>query len=258
MYWFKKMIDVVREKGIINGMSGSGEPDFQRPVETSGFWKYVEAAEVFVFTPKNKSPEFCDHEELYPEIDPPFEVMSIEMLGDRPITSIHEDDKKDGIFEASVYCILNFEIQDHGKLYYGQFLLTKTNNEWLVFSTNAMRQVVKTMLDRISVESDGLERIRAKVKIGTGKSKKHHRISKIIHIMPKSRRARIEDATVTREIDFSHRFVRRGHWRDLPGRLGKNRAGDYCVSGKTWVNDSKPIGPEDKPLIKKTRLVKNG
>jgi hypothetical protein len=54
-------------------------------------------------------------------------------------------------------------------------------------------------------------------------------------------------------IEWSHRWSVRGHWRTVPG-LGKNREGQYSVTGHTWVSEHEK-GPEDAPLITKTRLV---
>ena len=137
-----------------------------------------------------------------------------------------------------------------------KYFLIKKNDAWYVMSTNALRPLVKTMLDQISVGDDGLERVRSKIKIGSGKGKAFHKITQVIHIKPKKKREMPKFSYGERAIDFSIRFVRRGHWRDLDSGIGKNRAGDYCIDGRTWVNESKPIGPSDKPLIKKTRFVK--
>jgi hypothetical protein len=42
-----------------------------------------------------------------------------------------------------------------------------------------------------------------------------------------------------------------------PNRIGKNRAGEYCVAGYTYVEESVK-GDENLPLIKKTRVVHEG
>lgn len=59
----------------------------------------------------------------------------------------------------------------------------------------------------------------------------------------------------SKQLDFSHRFEVRGHWRKTTGVLGKNREGEYVVQGYTWVK-AHIKGPEDKPVIKKTRIIK--
>lgn len=57
----------------------------------------------------------------------------------------------------------------------------------------------------------------------------------------------------TRNIDWSHRWEVRGHWRKC-ATIGKDREGKYGVKGFTWVS-SHERGPEDAPLIKKTRII---
>lgn len=79
-------------------------------------------------------------------------------------------------------------------------------------------------------------------------------IRRIVRILPKHvRKAEVTPLTDHGIIDWSHRWEVRGHWRKVHG-LGKDRAGDYVVTGWTWVRDFVK-GPEDKPLIKKTRVV---
>ena len=107
-------------------------------------------------------------------------------------------------------------------------------------------------LERLNNEQTGIEQVRQKVRLGVGKNKRVHRINRVIHVAPK------KDAgysSLTREIDWSHRFAVRGHWRKLDG-VGKDRAGDYCVSGFTWVSEH-IRGPEHLPFIKKTRIVES-
>lgn len=109
---------------------------------------------------------------------------------------------------------------------------------------------IEYLLKRLNTEKCGTESVRHSVKIGTGKNKYHHRIRRIVYVTPKKNQSL---ATGTRDIDWTHRWFTRGHWRDVHG-LGKDREGNYCISGKTWVTEHEK-GPEDKPLIKKVRMV---
>jgi hypothetical protein len=67
---------------------------------------------------------------------------------------------------------------------------------------------------------------------------------------------------MSRNIDWSHKWTCSGHWRYFYNqehtvdfeKIGKNRDGDYCERGRTWVSDHVK-GPEDAPLIKKTRVI---
>ena len=53
---------------------------------------------------------------------------------------------------------------------------------------------------------------------------------------------------------FDHSFKVRGHWRKInPHTYGKNRQGEYIVTGMTWVKEH-TRGEGD--LIKKIRVVK--
>lgn len=54
-------------------------------------------------------------------------------------------------------------------------------------------------------------------------------------------------------VEYSHRFLVRGHWRKHEG-VGKNRAGERVVEGMTWVSECEK-GDKNLPLIKKVRVV---
>lgn len=63
------------------------------------------------------------------------------------------------------------------------------------------------------------------------------------------------------EVEMSHRFWKRGHWRDLPSadevvRLGKDPAGNRGVPGKTWVIPHL-VGPDDAPVKIQTHVYKD-
>jgi hypothetical protein len=88
-----------------------------------------------------------------------------------------------------------------------------------------------------------------------GKVKPHH-IRQIVRIVPKKMKARIAPVTPKGQIDWSHRWEVRGHWRKVDG-IGKDPEGMYIVEGWTWVNDFVK-GPEELPIVKKLRLVSGG
>jgi len=72
-----------------------------------------------------------------------------------------------------------------------------------------------------------------------------NKINKIIHVMPKKETRWIKG--LQNEIDWSHRWAVRGHWRKTKD-LGKDRHGEYKIRGFTWVKDHVK-GPEDKVLV---------
>ena len=85
---------------------------------------------------------------------------------------------------------------------------------------------------------------------------KPHTINRIIRIVPHECRQNKTLLPMTNNgiIDWSHRWECRGHWRKVD-TVGKDRSGDYNVSGFTWVREHIK-GPDNKPLIKKIRIVK--
>jgi hypothetical protein len=105
---------------------------------------------------------------------------------------------------------------------------------------------------RARTTSFGSERVNIQFKLGSGAKKQGHRIRQIVRVCAGSR-SKVAPLQGLHEIDWSHRWGVRGHWRKLNG-IGKNREGRYCINGFTWVTDHVK-GPEDKVFVKKTRLV---
>lgn len=88
-------------------------------------------------------------------------------------------------------------------------------------------------------------------KIGSKKKNKHE----IKDVFVLTRAASAKPTTYQgHKIDWSHRWEVRGHWRKVKG-LGKDREGVYGVRGFTWIK-AHVKGNADKPLVKKTRVVK--
>jgi len=115
-------------------------------------------------------------------------------------------------------------------------------------------RILKCIIGCINSYSNviGSEKVRQKFKIGSGKDKEFIKINQIVRIIPRREK---DNATpvMGREVDFSHRFEVRGHWRRVNG-VGKDRSGKYCVKGFTWVTPFVK-GPEERPLVKKARIL---
>lgn len=111
--------------------------------------------------------------------------------------------------------------------------------------------IVNHLMYRINYEVEGVEKVRKSIKIGKGKFKILRRVKRVIHISPKKACTEVEPVQSGRSIDWSHSWLVRGHWRKV-AEVGKNRNGDYCVSGKTFV-ESHAKGQGF--VHKKTRIV---
>jgi hypothetical protein len=115
--------------------------------------------------------------------------------------------------------------------------------------------IIQAFLQPFSMAySMGTQRANVHIKLRRNGKNEHHKIRHIVHIVAKTKGSR-EALESTMNIDWSHRWAVRGHWRELPeGKLGKDRSGEYVVRGFTWVEDHVK-GPEDKPYIEKTRVI---
>lgn len=273
-----EMIDQVKLQKVIFVLGGAPEgakSDRSEPVElidTKVFWDSVDKCHPFVFSPKNKEPEEIDmleikklHEdENYqpPRVDSPFRVWSAEIAGDKYITVPKVRDSEDKFFICSFMAV---ELNPSNLIYFvlaewSDVLIDEQGNEVRkdfkqVYVTGAMDDIANALLQRLYREKTGIEKTRRKVKIGEGKSKRHVTFNQVIHIMPKKDVSPEITSEDGKSIDWSHRWTVRGCWVNLgDGRIGKDREGNYCVDGKTWrVEHIK--GPEDAPLIQKTRIV---
>lgn len=95
---------------------------------------------------------------------------------------------------------------------------------------------------------------RETVRVGSGVNRKKIRLDNVILVINQKQKAAVaERLSGWGKIDWSHRFEVRGHWRKHEG-VGKDRNGQRNVEGYTWVSDH-IRGPDDKPLIRKTRIV---
>lgn len=94
------------------------------------------------------------------------------------------------------------------------------------------------------------ERIREKVKID--KKNKFFKVNKVVHIKPRKMSNNDYQRQVNSTVDWSHAFDVRGHWRKIKG-VGKNRSGDYCIEGRTWVKPHRK--KEELEYVKKQRVV---
>lgn len=102
----------------------------------------------------------------------------------------------------------------------------------------------------------GSEKVDERFKTGIKKNRQHYKIKEIVHVSLHRKGVTLPSKSVQgREIDWTHRWEVSGHWRKIAeGKVGKNPQGEYGVRGFTWVVPHEK-GPDDKPVIKKVRVV---
>jgi hypothetical protein len=249
MKYFLDLLETVKKNGIYYP-DGVRDRPLAKSALDNNFWSIIEQNEVFVFHQTKDQGHLPDLEKIhdpssaYPNIDAPFKVFSFELLGS-PLTRLAG---------ADINCVVVWEISPKKYCYYALFQI---GNTLKVMTTNTLGNLTNYMLKCLEGGKDGIESTRRKIKIGSGSTKRFMTIRRVIHIgTTKKLTEYIQDSGS--KIDFTHRFSVRGHWRELNEKnsktlIGKDRVGNYCVQGQTWVNDSIK-GSEDKPLIRKTRI----
>lgn len=188
----------------------------------------------------------------------PFQVCFFESYNsekNRPVEIFQKYEEPSG--EVTEVHILGHLVRETAPNTYIQYILMMDPKSTLpiisIFDENSLDVGgVNKLLERLNSMQLGSDPVREKIKIGKKGARDYIRIHRIVRVCPKS------DIQHTRslsggEINWSHRWLVRGHWRKTEG-LGKDRTGDYCIPGHTWVTEHEK-GPEELPLIQKTRVV---
>jgi hypothetical protein len=84
-------------------------------------------------------------------------------------------------------------------------------------------------------------------------SRKYHEVKRIIHVLPRKAIRDSYAAVTGGKIDWQHSWRVSGHWRKT-NTIGKDRTGEYCVEGFTWVKDYVK-GNKDLEPIAKMRII---
>jgi len=187
-------------------------------------------------------------------LDAPFRVFSIENFDGTPLEVGRSGSSADDLISFETLCVVVYEIEPK-KYFYLSYNYYPEYNRYGVEPVNTKGAVVEKNIYRLNTERVGFENTRQVIKIGSGKNKETHRIRKIVYVCPKKEYEK-QNEKLGKQIDWSHRWLVRGHWRKCEGALGKDREGLHCIPNYTWVVDHVK-GPEDKILIAdKTRIVK--
>ena len=253
MQHLNTLIETARISGI-SSYTPKGVKSKLSNEELNQFFNCVKDCHPFVFNCDLKN-YHVNHESIYEQSKyniihaPPFKTFSCEKLG-KNIFSIFEF--TDEI--VNIYCSMTTEISPN---YFRSYYLIRSSmpeleNHYEVVKFDQNNNTINDILENINRNELGTKSVREKVKIGIGSEKRFHTIRKIVYISPNKYLPLPEPET--RDIDWSHRWLVRGHWRSCNG-LGKDREGRYSVANYTWVVPHQK-GPEHLPLIAdKVRLV---
>lgn len=220
--------------------------------------RLIERSQSYIFFSDNVGPTFNSKEVI--------EKLNITIL-DLPSQTIHLEvgngiigrigSKED--IQNNKFCLHSLIV--HEKIPGDYEFLALVNDTLLYLFTNKDPQynclvhLTFELLKNLQKFKIGVQEVRESILIKTNKTKIRKNINQIIYVHPRSWNESTPELS-GKKIDYSHRFIVRGHWRQCKF-LGKDREGKYTVKGYTWVSEHIK-GPDSKPLIaNKIRLESN-
>jgi len=223
--------------------------------EVGEFSRYIKKVKPFVYSLSDPQNPLDAEQNIDAKLWAPFKVCSYEYLNGW--VSVPKDDDPLKVYTACIVCVE----KKPGKFHFYNLIQTDKTSHILSFPVDAHADgvandfILDNFLNRFKQESKGEQKVNEKIRIGSGKDREMIKIRKIIHVTPKKNRPNYTPKRAF-PIDWSHRWLVRGHWRKHNG-LGKDREDQYCVEGYTWVKDHEK-GPDGAPLVSdKVRVVKN-
>ena len=197
-------------------------------------------------------------ESIRTDIAPPFETCWIQCPEGTSLNAVLHDDKVEQVYGIWIHetrpyyylfgLVTGDPVEPEGALRLQVGYMDFANP---AHTSNEIWYVLSAFLQPFGREyALGVEKTSARFKFKRDGEKILHKIKKIIHVVPKTKSAM---SKLGDKVDWSHQWRVRGHWREIKG-IGKDRAGEYCIKGWTWVSDFVK-GPEDKPIVEKTRVV---
>jgi len=247
MKWFLKMVETARIKGV----NHSGNEN-NNALALKRFNEAVVQAESFVFTSGTSSDEITPEEDVEAA---PFESFCFERAHDKFLYTIELDK---GRRMGSIALLARETSPNEYDFFH---LVCEVNSPSYVvlyeakgigrdLSVKKSQGLVNQYINLIHKETEGVEKVKQTFKIGPKADRQKRTIRRVIHIAPKKDYGEVVSAHGG-AINWSHRFLVRGHWRKVDG-LGKNRNGDYCIQNKTFVI---PYEKGQGDLVHKTRIV---
>jgi len=255
---FIKALDDENWKPIVsNGRREHGDPNVLSKIQI-----YIRNAHIIVFDEIERDEDAGNITGPHPKnpvvegfLDLPFPVCIFEAADDK--TALFDFPEPDNVF---IHSLMTVEVTPGNYKFYG-FGHRHSNNEMFIEdlsndSNNAGFKLTAHLL-RVLNESQRqlVEKIKIRARMGKGKDRKPFKINQIVRVYPKGKKREKVKPLFGGKIDYSHRWESRGHWREVMG-IGKNRAGQYVISGATWVIPSIK-GPKGKPLVKKIRIFES-
>lgn len=268
MKYFCEAVESIRQRKIgYQGSNEKGEETIGLFTPNSDIWEAIAECQPLVFLEAKPWLDGLVNEYKFSMITlpnmltgkPDFLILTIkDPTFSQPFKSISIE-IKDGILSKSSSMTINSLISlelapgEFSIIVYGKDLdLNDSTCMFLPAAFDNLKNYVNLLYSSQQGKSD--EDLDKKIKVYTKAQTRYTTVNQSIYIRPK----RLYETNVSyvgsKKVIWSHRWMVRGHWVKLPGRIGKDRTGEYCVDGFTWRKDHVK-GPEDRALIAKTRIV---
>jgi len=272
--WTTKMIESFDQKGLFQ-YNDSVSPGLLEH-GTRQFSTRMSSARVFTFTANEAnqpgfepSKSIKESDKIEGVLDMPFRTMILE-VPETTLVRLRGDNTAD--FDTRyVLCLMICELEFGGRYdFYSYECLADRNSDelpnfdpkliYIPFNTSEYQlkkhyySVTEEFLNRLNSKDValGTEKTKDRVRIGKGKQRKIHKIREIIVVTNRQSKPSVG---LGRNIDWSHRWEVRGHWRRFKG-MGVDREGTRRALNMTWISNYVK-GPENKTLVKKVRSVKS-
>lgn len=193
---------------------------------------------------------FITDEDLDAPLDLPFSLCVFEDIDKNILSLVKNEDDLDTYKEIRAVLVM-----EHGgdyifaDLYYkgsdkGIALITKKSPDSYKSRLGVIRRLCKTLNNKKNKTGSVKTNTRIKLDAYSGKT-----IKRLVVISDSNQKS-LTSIKLGTEVDWSHAWEVRGHWRSVKG-LGRNRCGDYCIEGYTWVS---PHVKGKGDLLTKTRF----
>jgi hypothetical protein len=189
------------------------------------------------------------------EPENPKEAYKAVMYQETRLLSVNPDDKGEHLFEGLTkkFGKKPVMVENYAGMLYHTMAGGSSSSLGPEGKLYRAAQYLFTSMRKTSSEA-GTVRVDARAKVGTGPNRRLMKVKDLVIVAPKKMKNDLANHIGTqKEIDWSHRWDVMGHWRKIAG-IGKDRNGSYTIKGYTWVIPHTK-GPEEKPLIRKTRVV---
>lgn len=211
---------------------------------------YLEDVRPFVFARDDIYEGKINFEEK--DLDLPFSCVSFEISGEYATLIEAKDSAR------AIPCLFVYEIKPRHYKIFAYFMYDGVDDVTVIDSKKdndyfkALAPIINNFLKRIRHGKVGKEEgTPIRFKSPNNPKKKISVVKEHVYVVAPKKS--YERAFPGRKIDWSQHFEVRGHWRKING-IGKDREGNYCEEGNTWVVPHTK-GDKSKPLIKKQRIV---